>query len=156
MQMLTRTSTREVTTTTPQHEINRAMRIDVVGVSREVRGGTKLLNHVTLSVLPGELVAILGGSGAGKTTLLNTMAGVTAPTSGQVLYNGRDLYENLDEFRSNLGYVPQDDIIHRDLPLAMTLRYAARLRLPASTTTQERELAVQDALEVLGLGERAS
>jgi ABC-type multidrug transport system ATPase subunit len=131
------------------------MRVDVVGVSREVRGGTKLLNNVTLSVLPGELVAIVGGSGAGKTTLLNTMAGVTAPSSGHVLYNGRDLYKNLDEFRSTLGYVPQDDIIHRDLPLATTLRYAARLRLPADSTAQEEELAVQDAIDVLGLGERA-
>ena len=154
MQMLTRETVPEITRA-PLHRSSHAMRVDVVGVSREVRGGTKLLNNVTLSVLPGELVAIVGGSGAGKTTLLNTMAGVTAPSSGHVLYNGRDLYKNLDEFRSTLGYVPQDDIIHRDLPLATTLRYAARLRLPSDSTAQEEELAVQDAIDVLGLGERA-
>lgn len=129
--------------------------LDVVDVRREVRGRS-LLSDVTLSIAPGELVAIVGASGAGKTTLLNAMAGVTPPSSGRILYNGRDLYENLDEFRSTLGYVPQDDIIHRDLPLVTTLRYAARLRLPRRVTASERESAVQDALEVLGLQDRAS
>lgn len=129
--------------------------LDVLDVRREVRGGRVLLKNIRFSVAPGEVVAIVGASGAGKTTLLNTMAGVTPPSSGRVLYNGRDLYENLDEFRSSLGYVPQDDIIHKDLPLATTLRYAARLRLPARATASEREGAVQSALEVLGLADRA-
>ncbi len=128
----------------------------VVDVKRELQGGRSLLSNVTLSVSPGELVAIVGASGAGKTTLLNAMAGVTPPSSGRILYNGRDLYENLDEFRSTLGYVPQDDIIHRDLPLVTTLRYAARLRLPRRVTASERESAVQNALDVLGLEDRAS
>jgi ABC-type multidrug transport system ATPase subunit len=130
--------------------------LDVVDVKREVRGGRNLLNNITLSISPGELVAIAGGSGAGKTTLLNAMAGVAPPSSGRILYNGRDLYENLDEFRSSLGYVPQDDIIHKDLPLVTTLRYAARLRLPSRATAPEKESAVQNALEVLGLADRSS
>jgi len=130
--------------------------LDVVDVTRELQGGRRLLNDITLLVSPGELVAIVGGSGTGKTTLLNAMAGVTPPSSGRVLYNGRDLYENLDEFRSSLGYVPQDDIIHKDLPLATTLRYAARLRLSPLVTASEKESAVQKALEVLGLEDRST
>lgn len=129
--------------------------LDVIDMRREVRGGRVLLSNISFSIAPGEIVTIVGASGAGKTTLLNAMAGVTPPTSGRVLYNGHDLYENLDGFRSSLGYVPQDDIIHKDLPLATTLRYAARLRMPASTTTHDRETAVQNALDVLGLAERA-
>jgi ABC-type multidrug transport system ATPase subunit len=50
-----------------------------------------------------------------------------------------------------LGYVPQDDIIHADLALGRTLRYAARLRLPSSTTAAEVDGAVRDALDAVGL-----
>jgi ABC-type multidrug transport system ATPase subunit len=72
-----------------------------------------------------------------------------------VCYDGPDYYENVDEFRHSLGYVPQDDIIHRDLPLQATLRYAAQLRLPADSSSIEKEMAVQGAWNVLGLAERS-
>ena len=54
-------------------------------------------------------------------------------TSGSVSFDGVDVHANAKTFRGVLGYVPQDDIIHADLPLERTLRYAARLRLPSST-----------------------
>ena len=53
-------------------------------------------------------------------------------------FDGVDLHANLRKFRGVIGYVPQDDIIHADLPLQHTLRYAARLRLPSSTTREPR------------------
>ena len=75
----------------------------------------------------GELVAIVGPSGAGKTTLLEAIAGVAAPTAGSVRFDGVDLHANLRKFRGVIGYVPQDDTIHADLPLAAH----APLRRPA-------------------------
>ena len=56
--------------------------------------------------------------------------------------------------RSDVGYVPQDDIIHRDLPLARTLRYAAQLRLPANTAPGAVDRAVDETLASLDLAER--
>jgi hypothetical protein len=116
----------------------RGIRIDVDQLSRQVRLRNRnqltLLDAVSFSVSAGELVAIVGPSGAGKTTLLEAVAGIAPATSGSVRFDGVDVYENLSTFRSVLGYVPQDDIIHADLPLERTLRYAARLRLPSSTT----------------------
>ena len=132
------------------------MELEAIGVSRKLKSGKALLNDISFSIEPGELVAIVGGSGAGKTTLLNALAGVAPPTSGHVRYDGRDYYENIDEFRHALGYVPQDDIIHRDLPLETTLRYSAHLRLPADSSPTEKEMAVQEALNVLGLAERSA
>jgi ABC-type multidrug transport system ATPase subunit len=147
--------TTDLTGTISGPPVRNGVALDVIDLRREVRGGRTLLSNISFSIAPGEIVAIVGASGAGKTTLLNALAGATPPSSGRVLYNGRDLYENLDEFRSSLGYVPQDDIIHKDLPLATTLRYAARLRLPASASASDRDGAVQHALDVLGLAERA-
>ena len=54
-----------------------------------------------------------------------------------------------------LGYVPQEDIVHAELPLARMLRYAARLRLPSSTTAADIDDAVSDALDTVGLTAQA-
>jgi ABC-type multidrug transport system ATPase subunit len=110
---------------------------------------------VSFTLSAGELVAIVGPSGAGKTTLLEAVAGSAPADSGSVLFDGVDVYGNLSPFRSVLGYVPQDDIIHADLPLERTLRYAARLRLPSSTTAAEVDGAVRDALDAVGLTDQA-
>jgi ABC-type multidrug transport system ATPase subunit len=103
-----------------------------------------------MTVVAGELVAIVGPSGAGKTTPLEAVAGVEPASSGAIRFDGVEVYENLNTFRSVLGYVPQDDIIHADLALERTLRYAARLRLPSSTTSAEIDNAVRDALKAVG------
>jgi ABC-type multidrug transport system ATPase subunit len=133
-----------------------SMRIGALGIRTTVRTRTGkrervLLDDVSIAIQPGELVAIVGGSGAGKTTLLNALAGVTAPTSGRVSYNGEDLYENLAAYRTALGYVPQDDIVHSELTVERTLQYAARLRLPPETPRAERDAIVRTVIEALGL-----
>jgi len=137
----------------------RGISIDVDQLSRQVRLRNRnqltLLDAVSFSVSAGELVAIVGPSGAGKTTLLEAVAGIAPATSGSVCFDGVDVCGNLSTFRSVLGYVPQDDIIHADLPLERTLRYAARLRLPSSTTAAEVNGAVRDALDAVGLTDQA-
>ena len=132
--------------------------VEVNQLSRRVqvrrRGEVTLLNAVSFAVGAGELVAIVGVSGAGKTTLLEAIAGVAPTTSGSVRFDGIDLRANLRKFRGVIGYVPQDDIIHADLPLQRTLRYAARLRLPSSVTAAEVDHAVRAAIDTVGLNEQ--
>ena len=120
-----------------------------------VKGGRHVLHGVSFTAHARELVAIVGGSGAGKTTLLEALAGVTPAERGEVRFDGVDLYGHLDAFRRRLGYVPQDDIIHADLPLERTLRYAAALRLPESQRGDEVDSAVERALRALDLSARA-
>jgi ABC-type multidrug transport system ATPase subunit len=133
----------------------RGVRIDVDDVSRRVRvrnrGELTILDRVSFTLSAGELVAIVGPSGAGKTTLLEAIAGIAPATSGSVRFDGIDVYANLGTFRSVLGYVPQDDIIHADLPLQRTLRYAARLRLPSSARAADIDDVVRDAIDAVGL-----
>jgi branched-chain amino acid transport system ATP-binding protein len=54
-------------------------------------GGIRALNGVSLEVDPGELVAVIGPNGAGKTSLMNCITGFYRPTSGQILFRGRDI-----------------------------------------------------------------
>jgi ABC-type multidrug transport system ATPase subunit len=137
----------------------RGVRIDVNELSRQVRvrhrGELTILDAVSFTVRAGELVAIVGPSGAGKTTLLEAIAGIEPTTSGSVRFDGIDAHANGGTFRSVLGYVPQDDIIHADLPVARTLRYSARLRLPSSTSEADVDNAVRDALDAVDLTEHA-
>jgi ABC-type multidrug transport system ATPase subunit len=143
----------------PPEARSSGIRIDVRGLSRRVqvrkRGELTLLDSVSFTIPAGELVAIVGPSGAGKTTLLEAMAGLAPAVSGSVRFDGVDVYDDLGTFRSVLGYVPQDDIVHTELPLVRTLRYAARLRLPSSATPDEIDHAVCDALDAVGLSEQA-
>src|SRR3954463_15524275 len=130
-----------------------AGRVDAVNVSQHV-GARQILQELSLSVEPGELVAIAGGSGAGKSTLLEILAGLQPPSAGQVRHDGvvRGARVSAD---SRIGYVPQDDIIHLEMPLRRTLRYAARLRLPAGTTGAEADRVVEETMRDLDLADRA-
>jgi selenocysteine lyase/cysteine desulfurase/ABC-type multidrug transport system ATPase subunit len=116
--------------------------VQAVRLGQVVRGGRRTLDAVSLTVRAGQLVAIIGASGAGKTTLLDALAGMRPPAEGEVRYTGG---------HGPIGYVPQDDIIHQQLPLARTLHYAARLRLPAA----DADRRVGEVLDVLGLTGRA-
>lgn len=127
------------------------LRIDAFHLSRVVGKGLRILQDVSLSIYPQEFVAIVGGSGAGKSTLLNALCGYRPANSGAVLLNGADLYRNFNAYRNDLGYVPQDDIIHRELPVRRSLDYAARLRMPADTSAYEREQRIEEVIEELDL-----
>lgn len=122
-------------------------------ISKKV-GRRRILRDVSLVARPRELVAIVGASGAGKTTLLKALAGVQEPTAGHVLFNGRDLYEHFDALRAGIGYVPQDDIIHRRLSVQRALGYAAQLRLPRGTSRHDRKVRVDEVIAELGLEEQ--
>jgi len=111
-------------------------------------------NHVSLNVKQGELVAIIGGSGAGKSTILNCMCGYLKPNQGEVHINGVNLYKNFDSLKKLVGYVPQSDIVYDNLTLYDMLSYTAKLRLPKDVSAEEREEAIQRAIETVELSEK--
>jgi ABC-type multidrug transport system ATPase subunit/pSer/pThr/pTyr-binding forkhead associated (FHA) protein len=133
---------------------SRDLRLDALHLNQFVRKDINLLQDISLAILPREFVALVGVSGAGKSTLMNALAGFWPASDGAVLVNGTDLYRRFDAFRTDLGYVPQDDIIHKELTAEKALHYVARLRLPGDMTAAERRQAVAEELETLGLVER--
>src|SRR5262249_45623708 len=81
--------------------------IEITAMSVDAPGGDRLLDPLSLTIFPSELVALMGPAGAGKTTLLKAINGYTPPASGHVLFNGADLYQFYDRFRQQMSYVPQ-------------------------------------------------
>jgi ABC-type multidrug transport system ATPase subunit/pSer/pThr/pTyr-binding forkhead associated (FHA) protein len=134
------------------------VRLDLMGVGLTVadRGSGKpraLLDRVTMSIFPGELVGMLGPSGAGKSTLLMSVLGLLRPTSGGVLVNGRPLQQQYESFRTNVGYVPQDDIVHPQLTVREALWYACKLRLPPMPDA-DLDASIERTLKQVGLFEQ--
>ena len=121
------------------------------GITIQLAGGKKILDDVSVAVLPGELVGLMGPSGSGKSTLISALNGYCSPVSGNVTINGRDLYEHYDEFRGMIGYVPQDDIMHADLTVQEALYFSARLRLPTDYSEDEIGQRLQRVINDLGL-----
>lgn len=111
--------------------------LSVRGLTRSF-GERTAVRGVSFEVSPGELLAVIGPNGAGKTTLLSMLAGVLAPSAGEIAgVSGR------------VGWVPQRPAVYSKLSVAENLRLFARLeKLP------DPEPAVDRMLEQAGLRER--
>jgi len=130
-----------------QHDERDGIRIDALNVTKAVgKNRTVIINDISISIPPRSFVALVGGSGAGKSTLMDVLNGLRPAQQGTVLYNGQDYYKNLASFSTQLGYVPQDDIIHRDLTVERALYYAAKLRLPSDFTEQQIQQRINEVL----------
>ncbi|WP_083819635.1 ATP-binding cassette domain-containing protein [Pseudofrankia inefficax] len=124
--------------------------------SLNVWAGTKQLMHDMTFRLPARsLLGVVGPSGAGKSTLLNALTGFRPADAGTVRYAGRDLYDEYDELRRRIGYVPQADPLHAQLTVKEALEYGAELRFPADTTADERRVRVDEVIGELGLTQHA-
>ena len=134
-------------------------RIDSVNITKDVKnrsggGMLRLLDNISLSIKPNEFVGLLGPSGAGKSTFMDALNGMRPASGGSVLINNLDLYEHLDSLKQSIGYVPQDDIIHRELTVYRTLYYVAKLRLSRDVSRSEINKIIEEVLDVTGLTER--
>lgn len=135
------------------------IRIDILGVGQVVgsaRSRKQILRDVTFAVMPKEFVAIVGPSGAGKSTLMNAINGFRPASEGLVCFNYLDYYSHRDLFRTAVGVVPQDDVIHRELVVEDALRYSAELRLPQDTSSVEIEATIDLVIDELDLVHRRS
>ncbi|MCP2001049.1 ABC transporter ATP-binding protein [Nitrobacter winogradskyi] len=86
--------------------------ISISGLSKAYASGFVALKSIDLDIKRGEIFALLGPNGAGKTTLISIICGITNPSAGQVLVNGRDIRRDYRATRAMIGLVPQE--LHTD------------------------------------------
>jgi ABC-type multidrug transport system ATPase subunit/pSer/pThr/pTyr-binding forkhead associated (FHA) protein len=137
-----------------QYDESNGIRIDALRLKKTGNNNTVLINDISIVIPQRKFVALVGGSGAGKSTLMDALNGLRPAQQGKVLYNGQDYYEHLAAFSTQLGYVPQDDIIHRDLSVERALYYAAKLRLPEDLTEKQIKERINDVLEDVDMKHR--
>lgn len=130
-----------------QRDESGGIRIDAFQLHKEGSKGVIILNDISLVIPPRKFVALVGGSGAGKSTLMDALNGLRPAQKGGVFYNGKDYYHHLAAFSTQMGYVPQDDIIHRDLTVERALYYTARMRLPEDFTEEQVHQRIDEVLD---------
>ncbi len=106
-------------------------------------GRKRILQNISFSMTPG-VYGLLGPNGAGKTTLMRIAADVLIPTSGQVLLNGKDKNAMGDEYRAQLGYLPQELGMYSHFTARDFLYYVAALKgLTKKEASDRMEVLVQ-------------
>jgi len=114
-------------------------------------GARIAVDRVSATLTEG-VTGLLGENGAGKTTLMRMVCDVLRPSSGQILVDGRDAHEMGDEYRSLLGYLPQEFGCYPDFTALDFMRYMATLKGFTNREGRARSLAL---LDQVGLAEVA-
>ena len=125
---------------------------EVKDLEYKFKSGKTGLHKLSFTEESGRLIGIMGASGAGKSTLLNVLNGSSAPTSGQVLINGVDIFAEREKIEGIIGHVSQDDLLIEELSVYQNLFYNAKLCFDNYTEEQIIEV-VSKTLENLGLYE---
>ena len=104
-----------------------------------------VLRDIDLDIAPGEFVCLIGESGCGKSTLLRVMAGLLAPTTGQVLHDGRPVRG----VQQALGFVFQQDAVFPWMTVEQNVEYGPKSR---GVPRAERQRLVEQWCTAVGLG----
>jgi ABC-2 type transport system ATP-binding protein len=135
---------------TPASELSGdAFLLDLNGIRKHL-GGRRVLDNVSLSVSPGELVVLLGPNGAGKTTLLGTACGRIAPDAGDARLSGGNPRRDVG-VRQSLGFVPQQVALYPYLSVRENLEVFGRMMGVAKEALNAR---IEEALAWSGLEDR--
>jgi len=116
-------------------------------------GGTRVLSDVTLDVVRGELVALLGSSGCGKTTLLRSIAGFVAPEAGRIRVGGRDI-TSLPPEKRGTAMMFQSYALWPHMTVAGNIGYGLRMRGVAKEAIGKRVEDMLALLQMQGFAER--
>jgi ABC-2 type transport system ATP-binding protein len=112
--------------------------------------GIPVVDHVSFSIEPGEILGYLGPNGAGKSTTVKMLTGLIEPTSGEIQFHGRDVRKGLKAYQRQIGYVPEEPHLYPHLGGREYLQLAGRLHgLPR--VVLERKM--DELLRLLGLWE---
>ena len=98
--------------------------LEVQHLYRSYRG-IPAIEDVRFSVAPGEVVGFLGPNGAGKSTTVKIITGMLQPNDGRVLFEGRDIANDMVAFRAVFGYVPEEAHLYTYFPASNTCSSSA-------------------------------
>ncbi len=112
--------------------------------------GITVVNHVSFTISPGEILGYLGPNGAGKSTTVKMLTGLLEPTAGHMLFHGQDVRTGLKAYQRRIGYVPEEPHLYLHLSGREYLQLAGRLH---SLPRRSLETRMDELLRLFGLWE---
>ena len=91
-------------------------------------GNHVAVDDISLDIKPGKIYGFLGPNGAGKSTTMNIITGYLAPTSGEVLIDGHDIYKEPEEAKACIGYLPEIPPLYVDMKVSEYLKFVCELK----------------------------
>ncbi len=123
--------------------------IEVANLTKRYAGRTAV-SDISFTVARGEIVGLLGPNGAGKSTTMRILSCFLPATSGTARVAGFDIFNQSDEVRRRIGYMPENNPLYPDMRVREYLKFRARLKGLSRTRTRER---VDVVMEQFGLTE---
>jgi len=138
----------------PEHRHNmttveRTFNIRCENLGRQLPNGTWIMRNVSLTLHAGRTMAIMGPSGAGKSTFISLLTNKAPRTSGKVFVN--EVEEELSKYQKLIGFVPQEDIMLRELTVRDIIVHSALMRLPRSMPKKHKQEKAMETIRFLGL-----
>jgi len=121
--------------------------LELRGISKKFSAFT-VLDGVSFTVRPGEVLGYLGPNGAGKTTTIRILAGLLEPSRGRVFFEGREVRGDIYAFKRRLGYVPEQSEIYSHLSAYDYLTLVGRLR---GIPERALKAGIEEFLTIFGL-----
>jgi ABC-2 type transport system ATP-binding protein len=101
--------------------------LEICGLTKRFNG-IPVVEDVSFTVKPGEILGYVGPNGAGKSTTVKMIIGLLEPSEGQIRFQGRSVIEDLPGFQARIGYVPEEPHLYPHLSGREYLQLAGRLR----------------------------
>jgi ABC-type multidrug transport system ATPase subunit len=129
------------------------MRIELNGVLKSFRA-MRALDHVSLELVPGQIVSLLGSNGAGKTTILRCLAGIAAPDRGRILFDGEEFHRGRLDLRSRLYFMPDFPFLFWQKSVIRNIAMILRLYNADGAGAEARVLELLRTFDLLPLALR--
>lgn len=107
-------------------------------------GDHTAVDHLSFTVERGQILGFLGPNGAGKSTTMNIITGYISATEGTVLINGHDIFEEPEEAKKCIGYLPELPPVYPDMTVREYLNFVAEIKL---VDRKRKQYMIKDAMK---------
>ncbi|MFD3158087.1 ABC transporter ATP-binding protein [Haloimpatiens sp. FM7330] len=122
------------------------MQLEIKNLNKRF-GNKKATDNISVTLENG-VYGLLGPNGAGKTTLMRQITTILKPDSGEILYNGKNIWKNEDAYRGIIGYLPQEFGVYKNFTAKQFLKYMASIK---GLSKKYSEGKIESLLKLVGL-----
>lgn len=108
------------------------------------------LDNLSFTAKEGQIIGFLGPNGAGKSTAMNIITGYISSTEGTVIINGHDIYEEPEEAKKNIGYLPEQPPLYQDMTVMEYLAFVADLK---KVDKKEKNEMIDDIMNLIQISD---